>query len=97
MDPNAALQSILSGHLIADHAEALRDWLRSGGFPPQIALPADCHPAFSSWPKWPARVTADYYTGLSVSTSERVAGLVVETVHHTMRWEDVLKLEESEY
>jgi hypothetical protein len=34
MDPNAALESILRGDLIADHAEALTKWLQQGGFAP---------------------------------------------------------------
>lgn len=48
MDPNAALNSILHGHLIADHAEALHDWLRGDGFSPDpVLLPVDCDPRFS--------------------------------------------------
>lgn len=98
MDPNAALDSILRGHMIADHVEALREWLSRGGFAPTGSVPVDCHEAFGAWPKWPARVEADYYTGLSVHTSRRTAGgLTVEDVHATMRWEDVLKLDDSEF
>lgn len=49
MDPNAALNSILRGHMIADHAEALRDWLRAGGFEPEpIWLPAATTPEFDN-------------------------------------------------
>lgn len=36
MDPNAALENILRGHMIADHAEALEGWLERGGFAPTI-------------------------------------------------------------
>jgi hypothetical protein len=45
MDPNAALENILTGFMIVDHAEALREWLRRGGFSPavrQLPAQADC-------------------------------------------------------
>lgn len=34
MDPNAALENILRGHMIEEHAEALTLWLQQGGFAP---------------------------------------------------------------
>lgn len=36
MDPNRALENILRGHMIADHAEALEGWLERGGFTPAM-------------------------------------------------------------
>lgn len=36
MDPNAALENILRGYMVADHAEALEGWLERGGFAPAI-------------------------------------------------------------
>jgi hypothetical protein len=48
MDPNAAFDSILHGHMVADHVEALTEWLASGGFRPrELIMPVDCHPYFS--------------------------------------------------
>lgn len=46
MDPNVALESILRGYLIADHAEALAGWLANGGFAPQphSVQPVGCTP-----------------------------------------------------
>ena len=89
MDPNAALQSILSGHMIADHAEALRDWLRNGGFEPSIALPVDCHPAFAALPRFPAMVRADARGVFAIVDPER------ECV--SIAWQDVLALAASEF
>jgi hypothetical protein len=34
MDPNVALECILRGYLISDHAEALTEWLSRDGFAP---------------------------------------------------------------
>lgn len=34
MDPNAALDNILTGFMICDHAEALSEWLARDGFVP---------------------------------------------------------------
>lgn len=34
MDPNAALENILRGHEIAEHAQALANWLANEGFAP---------------------------------------------------------------
>jgi hypothetical protein len=34
MDPNAALDGILSNFMISDHAEALAGWLAKEGFAP---------------------------------------------------------------
>lgn len=45
MDPNTALDNIIRGHLIADHAAALQEWLMRDGFVPATrALPdgVDC-------------------------------------------------------
>jgi hypothetical protein len=43
MDPNTALDNILRGYMIAEHAAALQDWLAGGGFvPAQRAMPDDC-------------------------------------------------------
>lgn len=36
MDPNAALENILTGCMIDDHAEALSEWLARDGFAPAI-------------------------------------------------------------
>jgi hypothetical protein len=48
MDPNAALEAILCGHMVADHADALREWLASGGFAPaELLMLADKHPFFA--------------------------------------------------
>jgi hypothetical protein len=47
MDPIAALNSILCGHEVADHADALRDWLSSGGFQPECILSIDCDAYFA--------------------------------------------------
>jgi hypothetical protein len=41
MDPNAALNAILRGHMPHEHIEALRSWLAGGGFAPSVELPAD--------------------------------------------------------
>jgi hypothetical protein len=51
MDPNTALGSILCGHMMQEHLEALKDWLQGGGFEPEpIWLPVDCAPCFSDLP-----------------------------------------------
>lgn len=47
MDPNAALLAILVGHLVADHAEALCDWLARKGFAPEVLMPVDKDPYFA--------------------------------------------------
>ena len=47
MDPNTALENILRGYLIADHAEALAGWLAREGFAPHVrALTPDDRAAF---------------------------------------------------
>ncbi len=52
MDPNAALESILRGHMMQEHLEALREWIGIGGFVPEpIYLPVDCAPCFSELPR----------------------------------------------
>lgn len=38
MDPNAALENILRGYMIAEHAEALEDWFTRDGFAPTIRV-----------------------------------------------------------
>jgi hypothetical protein len=49
MDPNTALEHILCGSQIAEHAEALESWLLSGGFEPEpIWLPVDTTPEFAA-------------------------------------------------
>lgn len=48
MDPNAAFESILRGHMVADQAVALADWLASGGFEPEeLLMPVGYPPAIS--------------------------------------------------
>lgn len=47
MDPMSALISILCGHEVADHADALRGWLASGGFEPVVISPADISESFA--------------------------------------------------
>jgi len=43
MDPDTAFLNILRGHLVAEHAAALSDWLANFGFAPQETLvPAEC-------------------------------------------------------
>jgi hypothetical protein len=93
MDPTTALQSILCGHMIHDHAEALRDWLASGGFEPTVSISVDCHEAFGAWPKFPAQVTADRWgIWLRREPDTDFSAPVV-----SMAWDDVLKLQDSEY
>lgn len=49
MDPNAAFESILHGHMVADHVEALEGWLLGGGFEPaEVLMPVDKHPFFAA-------------------------------------------------
>lgn len=44
MDPNAALDNILTGFMICDHAEALAEWMARDGFVPKVRqLPAHDH------------------------------------------------------
>jgi len=51
MDPNAALESILRGHMMLEHVEALRDWIRGGGFEPAATWrPVDVVPCLASLP-----------------------------------------------
>lgn len=51
MDPNAAFESILRGHMMADHVEALHDWIKSGGFLPAPQLrPVDVPECLDSLP-----------------------------------------------
>ena len=51
MDPNTALESILHGHMMLDHCEALRDWLLRGGFrPAPVWRPVDVAPFFAGLP-----------------------------------------------
>jgi hypothetical protein len=43
MDPDLALNHILRGYMIAEHAAALQGWLARGGFAPMVRpLPDDC-------------------------------------------------------
>jgi hypothetical protein len=88
MDPNTALTSILSGHMIADHVEALRDWLSADGFAPLVCMPSDCHEAFADWPRFPAMVRANHH-GLECAV-DGITTLV-------MPWRAVMALEDSEY
>lgn len=48
MDPNEALTSILCGHMISDHCDALRDWFLRGGFEPEVLMPCDKHLFFAA-------------------------------------------------
>lgn len=49
MDPTQALTSILCGHMVADHVEALTEWLSDGGFEPShLLMPADKHEFFAA-------------------------------------------------
>jgi len=82
MDSKAALNSILCGHMISEHVESLREWLLNGGFHPNVIMPVDCHVAFAAWPK--KHIAADF-NGLWVLSTCK------------MSWNDVLKLEDSEY
>jgi hypothetical protein len=41
MDPNAALNAIIRGHMVEEHVEALIGWLANGGFAPQVEVPDD--------------------------------------------------------
>lgn len=41
MDAVFALTSVLSGHLVSEHVEALREWLAKGGDEPVVAMPVD--------------------------------------------------------
>lgn len=43
MDPNVALENILRGYMVTDHAEALEGWLARDGFAPEVrTVPPDC-------------------------------------------------------
>lgn len=87
MDPNTALQSILHGHMIADHVEALRDWLRGGGFAPRpTRMPVDCHVLFGTWHK-DVDVIAD---------GSGIGGVDLKRRHVFMPWSEVLKLHNSD-
>lgn len=64
MDPNAALENILRGYMIADHVEALEGWLARDGFAPTVrTLPelSECAP-FVRAHMW------RYYNGLDTHT-----------------------------
>jgi hypothetical protein len=88
MDPNAALESILRGHMIYDHVDALRGWLASRGFEPEPTLmPVDCHEAFGEWSK-DHDVTAD---------SHGIHGALVSGESVTLEWHELSELENSEY
>lgn len=87
MDPNAALYSILSGHMISEHVESLREWLLNGGFHPNVIMPVDCHVAFFAWPK-NTRVAANATALWAYSEYDQLI---------KMSWNDVLKLKDSEY
>jgi hypothetical protein len=41
MDPNTALLAILRGHMVAEHIEALREWISKGGFFPLVDPPLE--------------------------------------------------------
>ena len=61
MDPREALKAILRGHMVADHGEALREWLRNGGWCPMTLVPSGCHPFFKGWSRAHKRpVTTDW-------------------------------------
>lgn len=47
MDPVACLNSILCGHEVHEHIQALREWLARGGFEPECLLSVDCDPLFA--------------------------------------------------
>ena len=43
MDPNTALDAILQGHNVSDHAMALGQWLAAQGFAPyERPIPSEC-------------------------------------------------------
>lgn len=45
MDPNTALENILRGYEVADHAMALSEWLAREGFAPNCTtIPDQCAP-----------------------------------------------------
>lgn len=49
MDPNTAFLMIMIGRNVKGHAEALRGWIRSGGFKPkELLIPTDKHPFFAA-------------------------------------------------
>lgn len=51
MDPNTAFESILRGHMMTDHVEALHDWIEGGGFLPEPQLrPVDAPPCLAFLP-----------------------------------------------
>lgn len=65
MDPNAALENILHGHMIADHAEALEDWLAKGGFAPnERALEASRYPLHQNLAGFVYAHCARHYPGV---------------------------------
>lgn len=84
MDPTAALESILCGHMMFDHVEALRDWMRGGGFAPEARfIPVDCHEHFGAFPK-------------DVDISADAGGLTIGG-QRWFRWSEIIELEDSEF
>jgi hypothetical protein len=87
MDPNAALESILRGHMMADHVAALHDWLLAGGFQPTPVLrPVDVTPGLASLP-FNTDIGANKH-GVFVAGSE---GAVAFTWRELMRIADALE------
>lgn len=87
MDPNAALESILRGHMMAEHVDALAEWMRTGGFAATGRIPVDCHEAFAGWSK-----DDDVIARKTGILGYRRGG---STVHIT--WNDLATLLDSEY
>lgn len=62
MDPNVALENILRGYEVADHATALGEWLAREGFAPHcMKIPDECAPFI-------ARHCARHYRDVERST-----------------------------
>lgn len=99
MDPNSALTSILNGHMMYDHAEALQDWLCGRGFAPEVQLlPVDCHEFFAAYRD---RYHLNERGGMKVKAN--CMGLYAQAVekddswHLVASWRELMKLEDSVY
>lgn len=102
MDPTQALASILCGHMVADHVEALTEWLASGGFDAAILpMPADKHEFFA------AHCERQYgdAAGLCIEVKADKRGIWTQGASEQQeddwnlvgRWFEISKLDDSEY
>jgi len=92
MDPTAALESILRGHMMLDHVEALRDWLRSGGFwPACVRRPANCAPCLTDLP-FDTDITADSQGLLVIAPDPQTGEQYCRLVYS---WRELLILAEE--